>query len=512
MNIEEQQNIILNFLLAGKYEVALNKSIIALKKNPANPNLYNMAGLAYFQLGDIEKAIQNFKSSLRLFPDNLSAITNMANAYKKKLDYKKAEELYLEGFNKNPNHLNNLVNFANFKMDINQVNESINIYKSALKINPDNHLVHFNLASAYKAVGDFNNAKVSAEKTLILKPDFAIADRLISTVTTYTNHDEDTHFLKLKKNILDDNLSPKNKVYTHFAIAKAYNDTQQFDKFFNHIEMGNKLKRDLIKYDFKNDLDLFNKIKLLFKDVNFNKIETKKNTKKLIFVLGMPRSGTSLVEQIISAHSDVFGAGELPFLQNSLFKKLHSLEINNIDKIFKDIDKITENYMKQVLCLNKNNQIILDKSPLNFLLIGFIRILFPNSKIIHIKRDSKDTCFSCYKNLFDHGLNFTYDKKELALYYNLYNDLMNFWNKRLGNFIYTINYETLVNDQKHQIENMLKFCNLNFEENCLKFYKNESPIKTVSAMQARKKIYNDSIQSYKLYEKDLTDIFGNLEV
>ena len=510
MDLKEKQKIIFSYFKNGNFKKALNKSRNLLKKNPNNPGLYNIIGLAYLQLGQFDNAISNFKISIEILPNNLSALNNIANAYKKKCNYKKAEEFYLIGFQKNPEYLNNLINFANFKMDINQMEECIDIYKRVLTKDKGNHLIYFNLATAYQAVGDFEKAKANAQKALDIKPYFTVADRLISSITQYT--DENEHFAKLKENVLNDKISSNDKVYLHFALSKAFYDNKQFNEFFDQIELGNKQKRSSIDYSFKEDLNLFNNIKLLFNDIDFNKLEYKKNNKKIIFVLGMPRSGTSLVEQIISAHSQVFGAGELPFLLNSFSEKLYSLDINNKDQIFHNIDEVSKNYSDQVSVLNKSGQIILDKSPLNFLLIGFIRILFPQSKIIHVKRDSRDNCFSCYKNLFDHGLSFTYDKKELALYYNSYNDLMNFWDKKLGKFIYTVEYESLINDSSREIKDMLKFCKLDFEEQCINLHKNKSPVKTLSVFQARKKIYNSSIKSYSFFEKDLGEIFDNLKV
>jgi len=509
MSLEDQQQVIRNYFKVGNYNEALNRSKQLLRKNPNNPNIYNMIGLAYLQLGCIEDSIHNFQSSLKLFPENLPAVNNMANAYKKKLDYKKAEEFYNLALEKDPNYLNTLVNFANFKMDINQVNEAVNIYHKILTIESKNHLIFFNLATAYRALGNFENAKINALKALEIKPDFTFADRLISSVTTYTS--KDSHFLKLKTIFMDKKINLKNKININFALAKAFYDNKQFDEFFNQIEIGNKNKRDSINYNFKDDLNLFNNIKLLFRNLDFKKFDVKKNDKKIIFVLGMPRSGSSLLEQIISSHDSVFGAGELPFLQSSFLSKLRSLETNNINEIFHNMDKILENYLHQLSVLTTENHIILDKSPLNFLLIGFIKILFPQSKILHIKRDSKDTCFSCYKNLFDHGLNFTYDKKELALFYNSYDDLMNFWNNKLGDFIYTVNYEALINDPKNQIKDILDFCNLDFSEKCINFQDNKAPIKTLSTNQARKRIYKDSINSYELFEERLADIFINLK-
>ena len=181
------------------------------------------------------------------------------------------------------------------------------------------------------------------------------------------------------------------------------------------------------------------------------------------------------------------------------------IKLYNIKYIIKFLNK-----RKKLAKLKNNNQLILDKSPLNFLWIGFIKIMFPNSKVIHTVRESKDTCFSCYKNLFANSLNFTYQKKELALFYNSYIDLMSFWNKKLDNFVHNINYEDLINDPKTNITKTLKFCDLDFEESCLKFYENKSPIKTMSAAQARQKIYKTSIKSYKKYEEKLFDLFDNL--
>ena len=510
MNLEEKQQIILNYFKIGNYKEALIRSKLILRENPNNPNIHNMVGMAHLQIGNIENSIQYFQNSLELFSDNLPAINNIANAYKKKADYKKAEEFYKLGLKKKPDYLNLLVNFANFKMDINQVEGAINIYNKVLAVDPKNYLIYFNLATAYRAQGNFENVKINALKALELKPDFTLADRLISSVTTYTK--ENGHFLKLKKIVRDKKISQKNKIYINFSLAKAFYDNKQFSEFFNQIEMGNKQKRDSISYDIKKDLKLFNNIKLLFKNFDFKNHEFKQNSKKLIFVLGMPRSGTSLLEQIISSHSNVFGAGELPFLQKSFLNKIRSLDSYNIEDAFPDLEKISQNYEDQLSILSTSDQIILDKSPLNFFLIGFIKILFPQSKIIHSKRDPKDTCFSCYKNLFDHGLGFTYDKKDLALFYNSYDDLMNFWNEQLGDFIHTVNYETLINEPKNQINDLLNFCNLNFEEKCINFQDNKSPIKTLSANQARKGIYKDSIKSYELFEKDLADIFVNLKV
>jgi tetratricopeptide (TPR) repeat protein len=510
MNLNKQLKIILNHFHIQNFNEVIEKGNKLLRSNPYNAFLHNIIGSSYLQLGKTKKAIDIFTTSLKLFPNNLSIINNIANSYKKELNYKKAEEFYLLLLNKKPDYINGLVNYANLKMSMNHVDQCLEIYKKILVNDPKNHLIYFNKATALHAMGNFDEAKIFAKKALEIKPDFTFADKLISTIIKYDEND--AHFLKLKNDITNTNIPLENIIHLHFALAKAHFDNRQFEDFINHIEIANKKKRESISYDFEKDMKLFKSIKLLFNDVNFEEIELKENKKKIIFVLGMPRSGTSLVEQIISAHSNVFGAGELPFLQGSVYDKLESLEDEkqNINGIFGDINLMAENYLEQISILCPNDKIVLDKSPLNFLLIGFIRIFFPKSKIIHVKRSSNDTCFSCYKNSFNTGMNFTYNKKELALFYNSYADLMKFWEKKLPNFFYTVSYEDLVNEPNTNIKSILNFCDLNFEKNCVEFQDNKSPVRTISASQVREKIYKKSIHSFKMFKEPLSDIFDNL--
>jgi hypothetical protein len=233
------------------------------------------------------------------------------------------------------------------------------------------------------------------------------------------------------------------------------------------------------------------------------------NEKKIIFILGMPRTGTSLVEQIISNHSEVYGGGEIPLLAN-YFQKFFNQDINKKD--FNDIfNKFKNNYLN---ILNKmtDNNVITDKAPLNFRWIGFIKSIFPNSIIIHCSRDSLETSWSIYKNEFEAGIFFANDIKDIANYYKIYENLINFWKENLKNQIFDIKYEDLINDPEQKIKELIKFCGLNWQKDCLEFYKNKKIIKTVSFSQARKPIYKDSIKgtsNFKKYLKNLDLILKN---
>tara|TARA_B100001996_G_scaffold364079_1_gene332804 strand:- start:567 stop:1265 length:699 start_codon:yes stop_codon:yes gene_type:complete len=231
----------------------------------------------------------------------------------------------------------------------------------------------------------------------------------------------------------------------------------------------------------------------------------------------MPRSGTTLVEQIISSHNKVYGAGELNYLSKSIRKNLYDKNKINEKKIFgineNSNNYVAEDYFNYLNSLSFNEKIITDKAPLNFRWIGFIKIFLPESKIIHCSRNNRDNCLSLYKNSFDSDkLNWCYDQKELSKYYNLYFDLMNFWREKIPNFIYEAKYEEIISNQENETKKLLKFCDLNWDQNCLNFHKNrKTPIKTASIVQARKPIYSSSVKSNINYEKYFDELFNSLK-
>jgi len=226
----------------------------------------------------------------------------------------------------------------------------------------------------------------------------------------------------------------------------------------------------------------------------------------------MPRSGTTLVEQIIASHNEVYGAGELKEL-TQIIKNNFSSDgkikfIENNEDIF---DEMGTEYLNKLKRFNITEKFITDKTPLNFRWIGIIKLIFPCSKIIHCNRSPNDNCISLYKNIFDGSLDWSYDIKEMSEYYKLYLDLMNFWNNKLPNDIYNLTYENLISDQKNEINKILKFCNLSLDENCFSFHKNKRQISTASVAQARNPIYKSSIQNWKKYEEWLSPLFDNLK-
>ena len=281
------------------------------------------------------------------------------------------------------------------------------------------------------------------------------------------------------------------------------------------IKEGNELKRSIVKFDINYEKKNFLNIKNIFSTNDFNQLKKKiDESKNIIFILGMPRSGTTLTEQIISSHSKVYGSGELPYLSKILKDKLSDdlgLSTSKIKEMFSNNDivfDISSKYFSYINNYKISEKWITDKAPLNFMWVGFIKILFPNAKIIHCKRNSKDNCVSLYKNVFDGNLNFCYTQKELGMYYNLYSDLMKFWESHLSNCFLTVNYEDLIQDTKIETKKILDYCGLDWEEKCLSLSDNKTPIKTASVGQARNSIYSSSINSSSKYEDYLQELFN----
>ena len=232
--------------------------------------------------------------------------------------------------------------------------------------------------------------------------------------------------------------------------------------------------------------------------------------------MGLPRSGTSLAEQIISSHSLVYGAGELNYLENLIKEKFFlnnklNLNLPLENKFNSLVQDVGNRYVDLIQNFKTSKNIITDKAPQNFKWIGFINLIFPNAKIIHCQRNPKDNFLSLYKNFFPEGLEWTYNEDNLISYYKNYKTMIKFWKKIFPNYIYDLVYEEIINNPEKEIKRLLNFCDLNWDDNCLNFYKTKRSIKTLSVAEARKPIYKSSLSGSLNYEPFLKDYFIKLE-
>ena len=510
-NIEIKKKVdkITNKLRAELFDEVILETKMLLKKTE-HPILFNILSLAFQSKGEFNNSVKIMRDALKVYPRNVLVLNNIGISYHKLEKFADAEKYFLRGLELEPNYINILNNIGNLKKDLNLINEAINYYKKSLTIKNNTLEVHFNLAIIYQNLGEFQKSKVHLEKVLEINPNFVEADRMLSLVTKYDESNE--HFKIMLKKVSNSKLDNNQLHQLHFGLGKCYEDIKNYENAFFHFDKANSIIKKITKYNVQKDIEKFEKIKNIFE--NYKNFKIKKNKRKIIFILGMPRSGTSLTEQILSSHNNVFGGGELPFISSIINKKF--LQDKNI-KIFNEINDLEkklissqDEYFSQISSIDNSEKSFTDKTPLNFRYIGFLINIFPNIKIINCKRNPIDICWSNFKNYFSGSLYFSNNLEDLAQYYNHYESIIRFWKKYFSNNIYDLKYENLVTNSEEEIKNLIKFCELNWDPNCLKHDENKRQIQTVSFNQARKPIYKSAIKSSNMYEKYLDKLVKNL--
>lgn len=505
-HIKFEMEKIKKFFSVKKYDVVIEKTKKLLKKDKYQLIFYNYIGLSYKQLNKLDEAMKIFKQALKIFPHSESLLGNIGSVLRLSDKLSEAEGYFERSLKINPNNVSTLVNYGNLKRDQNKIEEAIEIYEKARNLDKNIEILLINLASTYQVIGKFDESKKVLKDLSDRFPNNTLSDKLFSNFHKYELNDD--HQNKMLEKLKNPNMNNENLMTLSFAIAKSYADQKNYKKSAEFFSLGNETKYKMfLNYNFNRiEKERFDTIKNLFADIDFKELNENKDT-DLIFVVGLPRSGTTLTHQIISSHSKVYGAGELPILNNYFSSKIYDENFKTIfknpkvnSKQIKDISNEVHKYFKEY----NENLIILDKSPLNFEWIGFINLLFPSAKIVHCTRNLKDTALSIYKNVFDgSSLPWSYNQNELIKFINLYKDIMIFWNNKLPNQIYDCNYENLVNNPNNEIPNLIKFLNLNWEENCLDHTKNKTVIKTVSISQARRPIYKNSVNLNNEFTKYL---------
>ena len=513
MNLIADIQKIQNYLKVEDFKTVVNKGEKLIEKNPNNPFLYNLVGLALHGSGNFMIAIDRYKKAIDLDPNFLPAKNNLANSYKSIGNFEKAEFFYKSVLESKPDYIQALNNYANLKTLIFDYPSAIDLFEQALKINKEDSRILFALANAYHAIGETKKTKEIIENILLKNPKHASCHKLLSSLVNYSENE--TNLNQMKDLILDKDLSDGQIVDLSFALGKAYEDIKQYENSFLYLQKANQLKKKNNNYNLKSDEIFFESIKNAFKNFNFDVNKENFDKRVPIFICGMPRSGTTLIEQIIASHHDVFGSGELVYIQSIIKKNLIFEKKFSNEKLNQEFENhsnyINKEYFKMIDFHNFKSNHFTDKAPQNFRWLGVIKIFFPNSKIIYCKRNAKDNCLSIYKNYFvNTKLNFAYNLDEIVDFYNLYIDLMKHWREILPNFVIDIEYEKLIKNPETEIKHILNKCNLKWNKECLKFYNNKRPIKTASDTQARKKIYKHSINSWMRFEKYLKESFQKL--
>ena len=484
--------------------------------NPKVVFLYNLMGLILIGQNKINEAVEYYEKGVKIDPSFAEIYNNLGLLYiNNKSDSKKAEYFYKKAISLNPKLAESYNNLGTLYKSLDKFDLAIEFFNKSIQINSKFAHAYHNLGNIYTTIGNFIEAKKNFNRAIEIDPFYTNSYRTLGRLVKHKKDDLLFHKLNdiYNKININDN---ENKTNIAFALGKANEDIKDYDKSFSFYKEANFLYRKKINFSINNEKEKFQEIKDFFNNEIYKKYPNSgAQNESQIFILGMPRSGTTLIEQILSNHPKVFGGDEQDFIPKILSKNFsnHNLRLffGNVLESDENFKKIGQEYISMMQNISNNYEKSTDKLPENFLWIGLIKLILPKSKIIHVYRNPEDNCFSLYKNHFPGGkINYSYDLNEIVEYYNLYKDLMSYWNNLFPGFIFNIKYENLISNIQIEIQSLLKYCNLEWNDKCLNFHNNNRPIHTASDVQARNKIYESSINLWKNYEKHLKEYFIKL--
>ena len=495
-------------LHASRYRKAEDAFKKVLIEDENNIDALRFMGILAFKSGNHDIAEAMLTKALKLDPTYSLVWANLAQVFSVTGQLDKAKKSFKNILNMEPKNGLIWAEYGTVLTKLANYQEGKDAYLKALEFKPNSPRVHLSLGHVYKTMGKIDKSINSYKNTIIQNNLSGEAYWSLANLKTYSFSENE---IKDMEKALNGDISDIERSQMHFALGKAYEVMKDFDKSFKNYYEGNRAKKNLIKYSSNDTTENTKKILEFFSQENIQNLsKSSTNDQDPIFVLGMPRSGSTLVDQIISSHSKVDGTQELPNIIK-IASELNNLDQNTYPDVLKALDDkqlsdLGKNYMQETAWARDNAPFFIDKMPNNFIHIGLIKTILPNAKIIDTRRDPMDTCFSCYKQFFARGQLFTYSLEDLGNYYTDYIKAMNHWHNIYGKDIFTVHYDNVINKTEETIRELIDYCNLPFEKECLEFYKSSRPVKTPSAEQVRQPIYKSGLNYWKNYEKHLVPL------
>ena len=496
----------------GRLEEAEKICRKIIQKNPNNVDAIRFMGILAARLKRIGDAERYFRKAIELAPDFTDAIIDLGKLLQEDGRFEGAINSYKQAIKMEPENAK-LYDMLGFVLEPAALSfDAIEAYQKAIKLNPKLVGSWLGLGHSLKTVGRLDEAIEAYHQCYKLKPKFGAVQWSLANLKTYRFSDEEIEDMQAK--VAEGNLSGESEVNFLFALANAYEDRKDFDRAWTYYEEGNSKRRmhesyDPVDTEVTNDriIDVFNK-EFLEKNTGLGNPDPSP-----IFVLGLPRSGSTLIEQILASHSSVEGTSELSYV--ALCTK--SLNRNRADGINypEAVHALDERHFKALgqdyinfcqMHRTDGTPYFIDKNPNNFTSIGFLHLILPNAKIIDARRHPMDACFSCYRQLFARGQTFTYNLTDIGEYYLQYQRMMDHWHDALPGRVLTIQYEEVVPDFENQVHRILEYCGLPWEDNCLNYYDTDRPIRTASSEQVRQPIYTGSLHRWRKYVQHLDEL------
>ena len=492
----------------GNLDEAVEAYITALSIKSDYAEAHSNMGIALIAQGKLDEAIEALKKALDLKPDYAEVYNNMGIALQDHGKPQEAVGCFNKALSLRPHYAEAYNNMGIALRDQGELEKAIDAYRNALLLKDDYAEAYNNLGASFADYGKVKEAIEAFSKALSIRPHYADAHRSLSSIKKYNINDP--QFAQVKSISEDQTLNQETRCNLYFALAKMYEDVGDLDQAFYHLSEGNDMRKKLLNYSIRRDENLFLNLKSTQPELQKNSLELERSLSVFtpILIVGMLRSGTTLVEQIVSSHTEVNGAGELEYAAQYGMDLASGKKVQSKEKLF----EFRKKYLAALSKVSKGKKIITDKMPQNFRLIPLICATLPEAKIIHVQRDPRATCWSNFKHYFtsnSHG--YSYNLVDTAKYYGLYLDLMQFWGQSYSDRIYNLDYDKLTEDQEKETWRLVEYLDLNWEDACLSPHKNKRSVRTASQQQVREKVYQGSSEAWRAYEQYLEGAFDSLD-
>lgn len=511
----------------------------ALTARPDSAELNYAMGVVHQAHNDFDQAISSYQTAVSLDPKRVAGWVNIAICCRARKDYDAALKALDKAVGADPSSfhayynrglvhcdrkdmvpaLADLEKAAELGPDIPEVHyqlgflrelarehdKAISSYGKYLKIDRNNPAVHTNLGACLQMVGQFALAAEHFHTAIGQQPDNGRAQYLLAC-SDQAQSDPET-MSRIEQQLRRPDLPPAQRIYMHFAAGRLYERTGDYDRAFSQYKSGNDLRGASYRFDRAAFADLPDRIAEAFpKDIFSRHRGAGDPSERPVFVVGVPRSGTTLVEQIIAAHPDAYGAGELANLSSIGATPGDDYPANVAALTGDDISRLAERYLADYPAASAKASKVVDKTPGNALALGMIALMFPNARIIHCSRDPMDTCWSCYSQNFISDVVYSCDFDNLAAYHGGHDRTMAHWRTVLPEPVLEVRYEQIIADPEASIRRIVEFCGLEWDDRCLAFHEHDRVVNTTSLWQVRKPLFTSSIGKWKNFEAHLAPL------
>jgi tetratricopeptide (TPR) repeat protein len=487
----------------------------ALDVAPDDPSAHNDLARALAKQRKLEEAEEHCRQALALCPELVEAHVTLGKIHRQRRHEFDAEQAFREALRLDPGHAEAHRELGIVLAYRGRTAESLSSLREAVRLQPESPKAHRSLGHFLGELGAMADAEAELREALRLNPRSATAYASLAQMKRFGPEDPDLKAMEQLARVSDE-LARDDAVSLHFALAKAYDDIGSYDEAFKCLETANRLYRERLDFDIGHEEQGMEELIRIFDEQLLARLSGAGHSSETpVFIVGMPRSGTTLVEQVLASHPDVHGAGELeevgsvagaiPVMNPELLPFPRGIVL--LER--RDFDELGRLYLARVRAMAPEAARITDKLPGNFHYVGLIHLMLPEARIIHCTRDPADTCLSCYSTQF--GWRGSYDLDEIGRYYRAYARLMEHWRRVLPvDRMLEVNYEDVIDDLEFQAHRLVEHCGLEWNDACLAFHRTERPVQTASMGQVRRPLYGSSVGRWRRYEKHLGPLLAAL--